>query len=59
MILTVGNELTSGDVENSNASWLARSLEALGCSVRLVASLPDESRRSRASCGCTAATPTA
>jgi molybdenum cofactor synthesis domain-containing protein len=42
VILTVGDELTSGDVENSNASWLARSLEALGCRVRLVAALPDE-----------------
>jgi molybdenum cofactor synthesis domain-containing protein len=41
-IVTVGNELTSGDVENSNASWLARRLEARGCAVRLVASLPDE-----------------
>ncbi|MEO9177208.1 MAG: molybdopterin-binding protein [Gaiellales bacterium] len=42
VIVTVGNELTSGDVENSNASWLARRLEALGCNVRLVASVPDE-----------------
>jgi nicotinamide-nucleotide amidase len=42
VILTVGNELTSGDVENSNASWLARSLEALGCGVRLSASVPDD-----------------
>jgi nicotinamide-nucleotide amidase len=42
VIVTVGNELTSGDVENSNASWLARRLESLGCHVRLVASLPDE-----------------
>ena len=42
MIVTVGNELTSGDVENSNASWLARRLESLGCGVLLVASLPDE-----------------
>jgi nicotinamide-nucleotide amidase len=42
VILTVGSELTSGDVENTNASWLARSLEALGCGVRLVASLPDD-----------------
>jgi molybdenum cofactor synthesis domain-containing protein len=42
VIVTVGNELTSGDVENSNASWLARRLEELGCGVRLVASLPDE-----------------
>jgi nicotinamide-nucleotide amidase len=42
VIVTVGNELTSGDIENSNASWLARSLESLGCGVRLVASLPDD-----------------
>jgi molybdenum cofactor synthesis domain-containing protein len=42
VIVTVGNELTSGDIENTNASWLARSLEALGCHVRLVASLPDD-----------------
>jgi molybdenum cofactor synthesis domain-containing protein len=42
VILTVGDELTSGDVENSNASWLARSLEALGCRVRLSASVPDD-----------------
>jgi nicotinamide-nucleotide amidase len=41
-ILTVGDELTSGDVENTNASWLARRLEALGVRVRLVASVPDE-----------------
>jgi nicotinamide-nucleotide amidase len=42
VILTVGDELTSGDVENSNASWLARSLEARGCHVLLVAALPDD-----------------
>jgi molybdenum cofactor synthesis domain-containing protein len=42
VLLTVGGELTSGDVENTNASWLARRLEAGGCAVRLVASVPDE-----------------
>jgi molybdenum cofactor synthesis domain-containing protein len=41
-IVTIGNELVSGDVENTNASWLARRLEALGVSVRLVAAVPDE-----------------
>jgi molybdenum cofactor synthesis domain-containing protein len=41
-ILTIGNELVSGDVENTNASWLARRLEELGVSVRLIAVLPDE-----------------
>jgi molybdenum cofactor synthesis domain-containing protein len=41
-IVTVGNELVSGDVENTNASWLARRLEQLGVTVRLVAAVPDE-----------------
>jgi nicotinamide-nucleotide amidase len=41
-ILTIGNELVSGDVANTNASWLARRLEALGVSVDLMAVLPDE-----------------
>jgi molybdenum cofactor synthesis domain-containing protein len=41
-IVTIGNELVSGDVPNTNASWLARRLEALGVTVRLAASVPDE-----------------
>jgi nicotinamide-nucleotide amidase len=41
-ILTIGNELVSGDVSNTNASWLARRLAPLGVSVRLTAALPDE-----------------
>jgi molybdenum cofactor synthesis domain-containing protein len=41
-ILTIGNELVSGDVPNSNAAWLARRLAPLGVAVRLTASLPDE-----------------
>jgi molybdenum cofactor synthesis domain-containing protein len=41
-ILTVGNELVSGDVPNTNASWLARQLAPLGVAVRLMAALPDE-----------------
>jgi nicotinamide-nucleotide amidase len=41
-ILTIGNELLSGDVENTNGSWLARRLEADGDEVRLIAVLPDE-----------------
>lgn len=40
-ILTIGNELVSGDVPNTNASWLARRLAPLGVAVRLTASLPD------------------
>jgi molybdenum cofactor synthesis domain-containing protein len=41
-ILTIGNELTSGDVLNTNAAWLAKRLERLGVRVAIVASLPDE-----------------
>jgi len=41
-IITIGNELLSGDTENTNASWLAQQLEELGVVVTLMASLPDE-----------------
>ena len=41
-ILTIGNELVSGDVPNSNAGWLGRRLAPLGVEVRLAAALPDE-----------------
>jgi nicotinamide-nucleotide amidase len=41
-ILTIGNELVSGDVENTNASWLARRLEARGIRVVLSAAVPDD-----------------
>lgn len=41
-IVTIGNELVSGDVENTNGSWLARRLEGLGVAVALIAVLPDD-----------------
>src|SRR5258705_473878 len=41
-ILTIGNELLSGDIENTNGSWLARRLEIAGVEVRLIAVVPDE-----------------
>ena len=41
-ILTIGNELVSGDVPNTNGAWLAKRLEALGVKVELIAALPDE-----------------
>jgi molybdenum cofactor synthesis domain-containing protein len=41
-ILTIGNELVSGDVPNTNAAWLARRLAPLGVEVRLTTALPDE-----------------
>jgi molybdenum cofactor synthesis domain-containing protein len=42
VILTVGNEIVSGDTENTNASWLARRLAQLGVEVRLIAAVRDE-----------------
>ena len=44
-ILTIGNELVSGDTENTNASWLARRLESLGVKVVISAAVPDETER--------------
>jgi molybdenum cofactor synthesis domain-containing protein len=41
-IVTIGNELLSGDVANTNGTWLAGRLEAVGISVRLIAVLPDD-----------------
>ena len=41
-ILTIGNELTSGDVANTNATWLAKRLERIGVNVAIAASVPDE-----------------
>lgn len=41
-ILTIGNEIVSGDVPNTNASWLAQRLAPLGIGVHLIAAVPDE-----------------
>ena len=41
-ILTIGNEVVSGDVQNTNATWLAQRLESLGDRIALAASVPDE-----------------
>jgi len=41
-ILTIGNELVSGDVPNTNGSWLAKRLAPLGVTVRMLAAVPDE-----------------
>jgi molybdenum cofactor synthesis domain-containing protein len=41
-ILTIGNEVVSGDVQNTNATWLAQRLESLGVRVVLSAAVPDD-----------------
>jgi nicotinamide-nucleotide amidase len=42
VIVTIGNELVSGDIANANGAWLAKRLEALGISVHMLAALPDD-----------------
>jgi nicotinamide-nucleotide amidase len=41
-ILTIGNELTSGDVADTNGTWLAHRLERIGVTVKILAAIPDE-----------------
>ena len=41
-VLTIGNEIVSGDVENTNASWIARRLAQLGVDVGMLAALKDD-----------------
>lgn len=41
-ILTIGNEIVSGDVPNTNGAWLAKRLAQLGIETRLAAAVPDE-----------------
>ncbi|ELZ30440.1 nuleotide-utilizing enzyme, moea [Halogeometricum pallidum JCM 14848] len=41
-IVTVGNELLAGDIENTNATWLARELTERGVEVVRVLTVPDE-----------------
>ena len=44
-ILTIGNELVSGDTVNTNAAWLAQRLEQLGVKVAITAAVPDEAEQ--------------
>jgi molybdenum cofactor synthesis domain-containing protein len=41
-IATIGTELVTGEITNSNGTWLARALTAMGVDVVLVAALPDD-----------------
>lgn len=41
-IVTIGNEIVCGDVQNTNGSWLAKRLEAHGVTVRLQLAVRDE-----------------
>jgi nicotinamide-nucleotide amidase len=41
-ILTIGNEVVSGDIANTNATWLAQRLEGLGVKVAVAAAVPDD-----------------
>lgn len=41
-ILTVGNELLAGDIENTNATWIARRLTEGGATVARIQTVPDD-----------------
>ncbi|WP_144904332.1 competence/damage-inducible protein A [Halobellus captivus] len=41
-IVTVGNELLAGDIENTNATWLSERLTARGVEVARIIVVPDE-----------------
>ncbi|WP_049985056.1 competence/damage-inducible protein A [Halobellus rufus] len=41
-IVTVGNELLAGDIENTNATWLSERLTARGVDVARILVVPDE-----------------
>src|SRR5690606_30735889 len=41
-VLTVGTEITSGEILNSNSKWIAEQLETLGFEVMLHLSVPDD-----------------
>lgn len=41
-IVTIGNELVSGDVSNTNGAWLAKRLAPLGVETRVLLAIPDE-----------------
>lgn len=41
-IVTVGEELLAGDIENTNATWLASRLSDQGVTVREIAVIPDD-----------------
>jgi nicotinamide-nucleotide amidase len=41
-VLSIGTELTRGEIVNTNASWLAESLTERGIEVRTIESIPDD-----------------
>jgi molybdenum cofactor synthesis domain-containing protein len=43
-ILTVGDEVLAGDIENTNASWLASRLTERGATVARIMTVPDDRR---------------
>jgi molybdenum cofactor synthesis domain-containing protein len=43
-VVTVGDELLTGETENTNATWLCERLTARGVTVRRVLTLPDDER---------------
>lgn len=47
-IITIGDELLAGDIDNTNATWLADQLTEQGATVREIVVVPDEIERVQA-----------
>lgn len=43
-IVTVGDELLAGDIDNTNATWLAEQLTTRGVAVEFIATVPDQTK---------------
>ena len=41
-LLSIGNELLSGDTLNTNAAWIGRKVTELGCLVKMQITVPDD-----------------
>ena len=41
-LLSIGNELLSGDTLNTNAAWIGRKVTEFGCSVQQQITVPDD-----------------
>ena len=48
-IVTIGDEIVTGDIQNTNGAWLAKRLEALGIGVTLQLAVRDDMGQIRVS----------
>ena len=41
VLLSIGNEILSGDTVNTNVSWIGKTLTELGCNIQAQVTVPD------------------